>query len=502
MNTDKARTNSFRTPVLIAVLCALGAISAAGQGYHHGTAEAVITSADNIVAAIDSKEVGQAYLSDGTSVTEDRISCKVRRIGPYYVLIAGITRAADGFDASREAVRLYRDGDSLDVFAARLSDELPNRLTPILDALRAANGAAFDGSFRNQDVLELTLLGVEGNQPRVVIVAFHASQSGAGRVAIDSRLMSCPGNCRDPNSVYLAGMHNEAEGYLYNNPEIAGDTSTNSALQLIGLEYTSHPEVVGGPASVVRVTRGGAVLEQAGACADDAGLPRLEAQLDRAIAAVADVVVDEDVEQYSKRGRRLHSNAIHGDVRVIGGNEEYTWAGRDAGGGHLPEPWCGGELATMMRVTSLELGRAQGALSMETSAATEPALVVAFHATAAERYWQLVVASRTYPLAFDGRAWFSQATGKLLRIHWEATDLLLPASAGITRIEWDETFSNSDIAGHSVLTPNTAVYRVHYSWKADRSDWTETRFSGFRRFGATEILQFGQVGFPDTPPES
>jgi hypothetical protein len=120
-------------------------------------------------------------------------------------------------------------------------------------------------------------------------------------------------------------------------------------------------------------------------------------------------------------------------------------------------------------------------------------LVIAFHATAAERYWQLVVGGRTYPVAFDGRAWFSRATGELVRIHWATTDLQLPASTGITRIEWDETFSDNDIAGQPILTPSTAVYRVQYAWQIGRSDWTETRFSDFRRYGSTETLQFAQA---------
>jgi len=478
------------------------ALTLSAQGYSHGTAEAVITSAGAIVAAIDSKEVNREYLSDGTSVTQDRIACKVRQIGPYYVLIAGISRATDGFDALREVKRWYQDDDTLDSFAQRLAIVLPKRLTPILETLRAANGAAFDESFRNQDVLQLTLLGTERSQPRVAMVAFHASQTGPGPVMVDARLSSCPGNCTDPHMVYLSGMHDEADRFLRNNPNAAGDASTNNALRLIGLEYTSHPDVVGGPASVVRVNSDGAVLEQSGACADDATLPRLEDELDQAIADVANIVVDEDVEQYSKRGQKLHSSAIHGKVRVIGGNEQYAWLNHDDNAGHLPEPWCGGELATMMRVTRLELGQPQGALSAETAADAEPELVAAFHATAAERYWQLMVGSGTYPLAFDGRAWFSQATGKLVRIHWEATDPMLPTSAGIIRVEWDETFSTSEIAGQSMLTPTTAIYRVSYSRKTDRSDWTETRFVDFRRFGATETVQFVQIGSPGVPPKT
>ncbi len=477
------------------------ALTLSAQGYSHGTAEAVVTSASAIVAAIDSKEVNREYLSDGTSVTQDRIACKVRQIGPYYVLIAGISRATDGFDALREIKRWYQDDDTLDSLAQRLAIVLPRRLMPILETLHATNGAAFDDSFRNQDVLQLTLLGTERGQPRVAMVAFHASQTGHGPVVIDARFSSCPGSCTDSHMVYLSGMHDEADRFLHNNPGAVGDASTNNVLHLIGLEYASHPDVVGGPASVVRVNSDGAVLEQTGACADDAALPRLADELDQAIADVANIVVDEDVEQYSKRGQKLHSNAIHGKVRVIGGEEQYMWASPNDHAGRLPEPWCGGELATMMRVTRLEIGLPQGALSAETGANSEPELVAAFHATAAERYWQLMVGSGTYPLAFDGRAWFSQATGRLVRIHWEATDLMLPTSAGITRIEWDEKFSTSDVAGQPMLTPTTALYRVSYSRKTDRSDWTETHFVDFRRFGATETVQFVQIGSPRVPPK-
>src|SRR5580704_6612742 len=161
--------------LVLSGFCALIAAPLSGQGYSHGTAGAVITSAVEIVAAIDSKEVNRQYLNDGTSVTEDRISCKVRRIGPYYVLFAGIARATDGFDALQVADSIYQDGDSQDDYAARLAEVLPARLTPILDAVRAADQAMFDMSFRNQDVLQMTMLGVDEGQPRAIVLTFRAS---------------------------------------------------------------------------------------------------------------------------------------------------------------------------------------------------------------------------------------------------------------------------------------------------------------------------------------
>lgn len=475
---------------ILAELCILSAAILSGQGFSHGTSEVVIVSATAIVAAIDSKEINREYLSDGTSISEDRIACKVKQVGPTYVLVAGISRATDGFNALREAAILYRTGESLNDFAAHLVDAIPALLAPLLDVLRGANATAFDLSYRNRDVLQLTVLGVERGRPRVIVVTFHASQSGLRGVVIDVLLASCPGDCQNPYTVYALGIREEVESFLPSDPAGVGNTSTSRALQLIKLEYVSHPEFVGGPASVVRVTEAGAVLEQTGACVDDGEFPQLKRELDRAISDVADVVVHEDISQSSKHGSKVHSGGVQANVRVVGGTEEYTWNYPSGNRSHLPEPWCSGELSTMMWVTRQLLEQGRGTLSADTFPDLKPAVVAEFHVTAADRNWQLVVGSRTYPLAFDGRAWFSRTTGQLVRIQWETADLRLPASAGITRLEWDETFSTGEIAGQAFLTPSTAVYRVDYSRQLDRTDWTETRFSDFRRFGATEIVQF------------
>ncbi len=475
-------------------LLTLSATSLFGQGYGHGTSAAVLVSGDAVVAAIDSKEVNRQYLSDGTQVTDDRTACKVRQAGPFYVFIAGISRATDGFSALEAAAGLYRPADTLDDFSARLMDGLPSRLATILNAIRSANRAAFDQNFSGQDVLQMSLLGTEQGRPRAVIVTFRAVISTLGLVEIEPHRTSCPGDCKNPSGIYLLGIHDEAEAFVHTHPEIAGDATTARALQLIHMEYASHPEAVGGPATVVRVTGEGAAMEQPGACIETlaTGLPRIQAELDEAIAAVENVVVREDVAQYSRRGTEVHSDGIQGVVRVFHGEEQYAWRGRNATPTVMPSPWCGGELATMMRATREALHQGDGVFSPDTSY-SEPSTVFTFHSTENDRHWQLMIGARTYAIAFDGRAWFSKATGKLLRIRWETTDLRLPASAGVTRIEWDETFSTNNIAGRPFLTPGTAVYRVSYSQRADRTDWTETRFSDFRRFGASENIQFEEA---------
>jgi hypothetical protein len=396
-----------------------------------------------------------------------------------------------------------------------------------MNAVRTADAAMFERSFRGKDVLQLSLLGAEQGHPRAVMVSFHVTLTGTGnsesdRIAISPRQSSCPGDCKDPTTIYLLGVHDEAQSFIQSHRDFAADASGSRALQLIQMEYASHPEVVGGPATVIRIDGTESVMEQPGVCTDGTGLPRLQAELDRSIAAVENVVVREDVEQYSKRGKELHADRVHAVVRVLSGNEEYSWNGQRTDLAKLPEanshvaglptpdlptpglptpglptpglptPWCGGELATMMRVTRQVLARGETNQSIDKTQG-EPTLLVAFHSTESDRHWQLVLGSHTYPLAFDGRAWFSQATGELVRIRWEATDLHLPASAGITRIEWDETFSTTNISGRPFLAPSTAVYRVSYTWKVNRTDWTETRFSDFRRYGSTTDLQFEEA---------
>lgn len=451
-------------------LCLLTVTPLFGAGYSHGTAAAILTSRGAIAAAIDSKEVNREYLNDGTLITSDRISCKVRQAGPYYAMIAGISRATGGFNALASVSELYRERDTLEAFAARLEEELPLHLASALN-----NVVDFDRSFLDQDVLQIALLGVENEKPRALIVAFTASEPEPRRIAVRARRSAAE------NAVHLLGMHAEAEAFLAENPAASGAPTTDRALQFIQLEYSSHPEFVGGPATILRVTPAGVTMEQPGACVA-AGIPRIVEELDDAIRDAGNIMVREDVSQYSQRGSAMKTGSLHATVRVVGGVEDYGWKGR------LPEPWCGGELSTMMRVTREVFSRGRPDLS-----ADGDSLVMRFHAGEADRYWQLVIGSAAYPLAFDGTAWFSPVTGKLLRVRWEAVDLHLPASAGIARLEWDETFVTGDIAGRPQLIPDTALYRVSYTRQTARVDWTETHFSDFRRFGSTQSIQFNEA---------
>jgi len=467
-----------RTTPFALAYCLLWTPFLQAVSYSHGTAAAILASPDAVIAAIDSKEVRREFLSDGTRIHGERIACKAHPAGPFYVLIAGITRVTDGFNALQFASGIYREGDTLSEFAARLESDIPPRLEAALGSL-----TDFDRSFAGQEVLQIGLLGAEAGRPRAVIVTFDAGQPEDGRVAIRVHRRS------GSEAVHLLGVHEESDHFLIAHPEATADVTAARALQLIDLEYASQPDLVGGPATVLRVTTNGVQLEEPGACVPDNPVPQLTTNLDETIAAVENVVVSEDISQYSRRRGRLRSAAVHTTVRVVSGVEDYGW------NGSLPEPWCGGELSTMLRLTRNAI--ASGRADFSTA---DNSLVMTFHLSEADRAWQLVIGGRTYPLAFDGTAWFSAATGKVERIRWEAANLRLPADSGITRIEWDESFRENDIAGRSFLTPNSALYRVTYAAKIQRTDWTETHFSDFRRYGSTQSVQFDEAAIPASIP--
>src|SRR6266567_7773555 len=83
--------------------------AAFGQGLGSGTAVAIFRSPDTVLAAVDSKEVYTEY-RDGIPSVNDRLSCKLTRLGPWYVVVSGVVSGTNGFDALRDARSVYESG--------------------------------------------------------------------------------------------------------------------------------------------------------------------------------------------------------------------------------------------------------------------------------------------------------------------------------------------------------------------------------------------------------
>lgn len=250
----------------IAALFFAGSAAAADFGFAHGTAVVVLRSPKALYAAVDSKEIDEEYRDGQLSVAE-RVACKIRKVGPYYSIVAGIMRGTNGFDALREAAEAYRPGDNLEAVSESLRKSVPGTLAPMLTALLEQDPAGFEKNYGQYGALHLTLIGTEQNAPKVVVVEFRALAGAEGKVSVATRTMSCPGDCAAPNSGYFLGAHEAVEASVQANPSVLIKPSEPEVERLIGLEYASRPDIVGGPITMVKVSPSGSAVLRNGACA-------------------------------------------------------------------------------------------------------------------------------------------------------------------------------------------------------------------------------------------
>lgn len=238
---------------------------AADFSFAHGTAVVVLRSPKALYAAVDSKEIDENYRNGQLSVAE-KLACKIRKVGPYYSIVAGIMRGTNGFDALQEAADAYKPGDDLEAVGESLRQSVPKTLAPMLTALLEQDPDGFQKNYGRYGALHLTLIGNEQKAPKVVVVEFRALTSAEGKVSVATRTMSCPGDCVAPNAGYFLGAHEAVEASVHDNPSVLIKPSELEVQRLIDLEYASRPDIVGGPVTMVKVSPSGSVVLHNGAC--------------------------------------------------------------------------------------------------------------------------------------------------------------------------------------------------------------------------------------------
>jgi hypothetical protein len=239
--------------------------SAADFGIEHGTAVVVLRSPKAIYAAVDSKEVDTVYHDGKPSVAETQV-CKVRKVGPYYSIVAGVMRGTNGFDAQQEVSNAYKPGADLETLSTALRESVPLALVPLLKSVLDTDPAMYAKNYGAQAALHLTLIGSEQSSPKVMVVEFQAQETTPGTVTMSTRTMSCPGDCPGPSVGYFLGAHEAVEESVRRNPAILGKPDPDGLEKLIGLEYSSRPDIVGGPLSMLKISSSGSTVLRNGAC--------------------------------------------------------------------------------------------------------------------------------------------------------------------------------------------------------------------------------------------
>jgi hypothetical protein len=491
-------------------LFAASILNAATPSYSHGTSEVILMSSGTIVAAADSKELSYLFLSDGSSVSDNKEVCKARRVGSVMAVAAGYVQIGD-FNIFDEIATLHHEGDSVESLAARLRDTLPARLEPVVNLVDNASGKKLEKDLNGSDLLQIALLGNEGGAPALHIMSFGLIHNKENRLAVSMNEKRCPGDCRNGSVGFFLGVHDAIDEYLSKSPSLATNATIDNAMLLSGLEYASRPDIVGGRVSLFTVNSSGISVVQPGACSsgqmNPPSVPAMNTisasptpsrpiigELDRRIAAVPNIVCHETTARFSRRGAQTQSDSFDAEVSIAEDREIYSSIHRNGKAynriSDMPGAWAEGELTTMMKITRDAIQNHSPQLISRVGAGGQQEVGVEFRVMAEENAWTLTVGKDRFPMTFDGTAWFSSDSGHLTEINWHSVGLQLPSRIGISQIAWSAVFEDTKVADDSFIVPVVATYNVKYEDRCQRSDWTEARFTDFRRFGASSSINY------------
>ncbi len=504
---NKGESNRLFVPLF---LFAASIVNAAIPSYSHGTSEVILMSPGTIVAAADSKEVSYLFLSDGSSVSDNKEVCKARRVGSVLALAAGYVQIGD-FNIFDEIETLYHEGDSVETLAARLRDILPGRLGTVVNLVNDASGKKLEKEVSGNDLLQIALIGNEGGAPALHIISFALVQGKEPHLGVALNERRCPGDCSNGSAAFYLGVHDAVDEYVRKVPSLAANATIDNAMLLSGLEYASRPDIVGGRASLFRVDSPGISVVESGACSPEqveprslpgvttissttpSGLPII-GELDRRIAAVPNIVCHETTARFSKHGSQTQSDSFDAEVSIAEDREMYSSIHRNGKAynriSDMPGAWAEGELTTMLKITRDAIQNHSFQMVSRVAAGGQREVGVEFRVTAAENAWTLTVGKERFAMAFDGTAWFSADSGDLTEITWHSVDLQLPSRIGISQIAWTTVFQDTKVADDSFVVPVVATYSVQYADRCRRSDWTEARFTDFRRFAALSSINY------------
>ncbi len=499
----------------ICTLCLLAASAAHGDDtfYSHGTSQVILMSPDTIVAAADSRNTSYAALRDGTAVRDNSERCNLRRLDGIIAMAAGLSRVGD-FDTLDTIDTLYRPGDSVRTVAARVRDAIPPPLLTAIQELRRSLNGRMDGMRpANQVTLEVAIMGPQDGAVAIDVVTFRFGGTDMDP-QITSSEFTCPGDCPAGHAAIYLGVHDSIDRIIGANPDLGAQPTPENVRLLAGLEYLNHPDTVGGELSVLKIERSGIMFLQPGACgfSDTVTLQRVApkagssmkaqtrdaelfgAELSDRLEAIPDLIVHEVATRHARQGHRIQTDVVEAEVQIVGDEQAYSAISRNgrpcATMSDIPGAWADGGLATILQVTRSAIqSRVLSSVSRITASGAHQ-LGIAFDVPSADHIWSITIGDKRYSLDLQGTVWIDQTTGKLAEIHWQSSGGLVQAAEHITGITWGVTFAPVSVAGKQYDIPETSTYRINFDNASGRTDWIDTRFSGFRRFGASSNISF------------
>jgi hypothetical protein len=153
----------------------------------------------------------------------------------------------------------------------------------------------------------------------------------------------------------------------------------------------------------------------------------------------------------------------------------------------IPGAWSEGEFGTLLRQTKTLLTTRPSSSQPAKSQEGEAGVLYTLSVPGQESPWELIVDNQKFRVPFITEVLVSQTTGRILKI--KRTSTAMPASFGISQIEWSVNLKPVLMDGNQWLLPASGEYSILYE-KSNRREWNEITFSGYHRYTGSSVIHF------------
>jgi hypothetical protein len=224
----------------------------------HATCAIAVWTPESIILGADSKEI---FLSpnQGQSFYYE---CKLRQIGPYYVLVAGVMHhRQSGFNVWEILAESVARTNSVPEAAEAASVEIGRRYGELLRSARQEASAEYLGRLKNNSP-DFAIAGFSGGRP---YVAHYEYDLVRGAWTWHKRIY---GRSREPGSMdytYLCDP-NGIEAYKRRHPQWRTEDPLKTVAGMIASTARVDSSEVGGPTALLVVDANGPRWESTGTC--------------------------------------------------------------------------------------------------------------------------------------------------------------------------------------------------------------------------------------------
>ncbi len=227
-----------------------------------------------IVIGADSKMTGSK-----TGETR-RFRCKIGQAKNIVWASSGLTKTIGkvpvNFDVNQVAFDAVNSTSDFDDLIARFDSRIMSDLVPLLTFVAVSTPTYFTDRVLNKPAVEIIFAGVDHDQIRASVRYFVVERnsnastfSDASKFVLTPQHVDCPSkNCASSEEgSFRLGAQDAIDAELTREPEIWQKLGVVPAIKkLIGLQIVHSPNLVGGPLTIMKISRSGIDWIEKGAC--------------------------------------------------------------------------------------------------------------------------------------------------------------------------------------------------------------------------------------------